>query len=265
MTATAFLLGSNTSMWIPLQVLAPLGDAHSETIATTTQSLGGVTTQHIRAIKRRWTLPQQISGDALMAQLTVLREVYKGPFWLYDGVRPNLLAIDSRMMAGWLDDTGAPVVPSVDLRLTLATGHTVAVESLSSPVLSGLIPVTPSQSLCFGVSAQTAIAGCSLRLGLRCYNAAGGYISTISADIPIPVSSITTTRVSMSGTTPAASAYAEATLLLTAGSALTVTDPAVVPGTADIGPAWRVVIIDDLTKVHHNLLQHSPTLALREV
>lgn len=256
---SAFLLGSNTSLWVPLAVLAPLNDAHSETIATTTQSLGGVSTQNIRAVKRRWTLPLRITDNSTMARLTVLREVYLGPFWLFDGSRPNLLSSDRRMMTGW-NNGGAVLTPTTDLRLLLPANATVSPELLTGPSLAGLVPVLPGQTFTFGVTVKAAAAS-TLTLGFRWYTAAGTFISATTSS---PSVGTTESRLSGSGVAPANTAYVQPSLL-TASSTMTVTDPTVVPGPVDIGAAWHVVLVDDMTESHHNLLQMSPTLMLREV
>ncbi len=253
-----FLLGTAATLWVRIPAAVPLGGAHSETIGVDQTSLGGTTTQYIRAIKRRWQLDLTIMDNATWALLTHLRETVRGPFWFYDGARPNLLDQDDRAMVGWRDASGTLLTPSTALRLTIPANSVTTPFGLTPATTAGLIATTPGAQLRVEL---TAAGSGTLQVGCRFYSAAGAFLSASSTGVTLAA---TEGRFSALVTAPANAAFAQPFLSnTTAGT--TVTDMTVVPAPAVMGPAWYVVQIVDLTETHHNPWAHASQLQLREV
>lgn len=256
--ASSHLLGSASAGWLDISALAPL-DSAPEYIQDLSVSLGGVTTLNRRAIKHRWSLPMPIADPWREAQLVALAEA-RGPFWLYDGLRPGLVPPDEKLMRGWVDSTGVVGVPSADARLTLVANRTYSWEPLTAPNLGNLFRVQAGpSSMTFAVTAKAAVVGNILQLGMRWYTATGAQAATNVASKTLTTSEA---RYSQAWTPPSSAVYGQPTLF-TSSTGVTVTDPSIGPG--DSGPAWYVVNFDGYTDQHHNNIQHSVAYTLREV
>lgn len=255
----SFRFGTDAAGWLDLPWLAPIDGAHSETISVDSVSLGGVTTQNIRAYKRRWQAVNKIVDAATYAQLVVMREKVGGPFWLYDSTRPNLMAgRAARMMRGWVDSAGAVLTPSASLRLAIPASKITTPAGLL-PGVAKLTPWQPGASACVAATAKAGSAS-TLQIGCRWYRADGTFISAGYVSVAVLTFEARQAATVMA---PPATAYVQPYLYTTA-STVTVTDVTLLPGNLDLGGAWYAAQILDLTEQHYNDRQHLISLQLRE-
>ncbi len=249
-------------------------------IGASTRSMDGTLRTDTFALKRVFTVnPSAFASNVEWWSILRYWKNYAGPWILFDQTVANLLTSDQKRLITWTNASGANSPERLDGAVNLAAAGVTQMGPSTSPTAAQLCPVTVGTSYTFGIGlcgAGGAGAGATWQAGLvvEWYTAAMAPVSSSTATFLGSApggtflyadGSIRAGRYWLTATAPATAAYAQIRITNSGSTSIDVLDPAIIPGSNDVGNAYTLVNITAIPETHEKPQVGSLSMQLEEI